>query len=64
MLDNVPNVLFCFFFQPTSMLLEDSLWAYTSASKCETFYPSVPTDVALTETLSYYSLESLKLGHG
>lgn len=27
------------------MLTADSLWAYTSASKCETFYSSVSEDV-------------------
>lgn len=29
------------------MLTVDSLWAYTSASKCETFYYSVSADVPL-----------------
>lgn len=48
MLDNVPNVLFSFFFQPTRMLTVDSPWAYTSASKQETFHPPVSTDVPLT----------------
>lgn len=64
MLDNVPNVLFSFFFQPTRMLTVDSLWAYTSASKCETVYPCVHRCAPDSKALSYYSLESLKLGHG
>lgn len=55
----------CFFFPPTRMLTVDSLWAYTSASKCETFYYSVSADVPrILKTWSYYRLESLKLGCG